>query len=196
MKRRAALAAALAGSLVLQACAVPQALPEAQGLEAAADEVVVIGKIELVPPLDPREQRSHWNVIGEKRMLGRVWMSTGAEHRPIDTSQLQGSQFQRSLEAQWDVPFMVKMPRGRTYLNGGVTHLDALNQERLWFPGGLYFDVPAGARAVYVGTLRYHRNDFNAIKRMEVVDERRDVAAVLKGEAAGAVRTSLLQRVR
>lgn len=182
---------------VLQACALPQALPEATALDAGANEVVVIGKIELVPPLDPRfEQRSHWNVVGEKRMLGRVWMATGAEYRPITTSQLEGSEFQRSLEAQWGVPFMVKAARQRTYLNGGVTHLDVIRQERLWFPGGFYFDVPAGARAVYVGTLRYHRNDFNAITRVEVIDERRDVAAVLKGAPSSDVRTSLLQRLR
>ena len=176
---------------------MPQALPETTALDAGANEVVVIGKIELVPPLDPKfEQRSHWNVVGEKRLLGRIWMSTGAEYRPITTSQLEGSEFQRSLEAQWGVPFMVKTARQRTYLNGGVTHLDVLRQERLWFPGGLYFEVPAGARAVYVGTLRYHRNDFNAITRVEVLDERRDVAAVLKGASAADVRTSLLQRLR
>lgn len=192
---KALLIAALA--LLLQACAMPRALPETTVLDAGADEVVVIGKMELVPPLDPRfEQRSHWNVVGEKRLLGRVWMSTGAEYRPITTSQLEGSEFQRSLEAQWGVPFMVRAARQRTYLNGGVTHLDVLRQERLWFPGGLYFDVPAGARAVYVGTLRYHRNDFNAITRVEVLDERRDVAAVLKGAPAADVRTSLLQRLR
>ena len=184
-------------ALLLQACAVPQALPETTALDAGANEVVVIGKIELVPPLDPEfEQRSHWNVVGEKRLLGRVWMSTGAEYRPITTSQLEGSEFQRSLEAQWGVPFMVKAARQRTWLNGGVTHLDVLRQERLWFPGGFYFDVPAGARAVYVGTLRYHRNDFNAITRVEVLDERRDVAAVLRGAPAAEVRTSLLQRLR
>lgn len=192
---KALLVAAFA--LLLQACAMPQALPETTALDAGANEVVVIGKIELVPPLDPKfEQRSHWNVVGEKRLLGRVWMSTGAEYKPITTSQLEGSEFQRSLEAQWGVPFMVKTARQRTWLNGGVTHLDVLRQERLWFPGGYYFDVPAGARAVYVGTLRYHRNDFNAITRVEVVDERRDIAAVLKGAPASDVRTSLLQRVR
>lgn len=192
---KALLVAAFA--LLLQACAMPQALPETTALDAGANEVVVIGKIELVPPLDPKfEQRSHWNVVGEKRLLGRVWMSTGAEYKPITTSQLEGSEFQRSLEAQWGVPFMVKTARQRTWLNGGVTHLDVLRQERLWFPGGFWFDVPAGARAVYVGTLRYHRNDFNAITRVEVLDERRDIAAVLKGAPASDVRTSLLQRVR
>ncbi|WP_205959719.1 hypothetical protein [Ramlibacter humi] len=66
----------------------------------------------------------------------------------------------------------------RPYLHGAVAYLDVVRQERLVFPGGLYFDVPAGARAVYVGTVRYHRNDFNRITRVEVIDERDDVSAL------------------
>lgn len=189
---------ALAACLLLQACALPRALPEATDLRAGASEVVVIGKIELVPPLDPRhEQRTHWNVVGEKRILGRVWIATGASPRPVKAPDLDASDFQSSLEVPWGQPFMVKAPRQRTYINGGMAHLDVLEQDRLWFPGGYYFDVPADARAVYIGTLRFHRNDFNTITRVEVVDEREDIATVLKNAApAGEVRPSLLKRMR
>lgn len=190
--------ATLALALLLQACAMPRALPPATGLDAGGSEVVVIGKFELVPPIDPRfEHKTHWNVVGEKRILGRVLAATGSAHKPVNTDKLDASEFQGSVDAEWGVPFMVKAPRQRTYLNGAVTILDVVAQERLWFPGGYYFDVPPGATAVYIGTLRFHRNDFNAITRVEVVDERKDVAAVLKtGGAAAAVRPALLQRVR
>lgn len=182
--------------LLLQACAIPQALPQATSLAAGDADVVVIGKIELVPPLEPGEQKSRWNVIGEKRMF-RIWMATGAEFRPVRTSQVQASEFQSSLEADWGQPFMVKMPRQRTFFNGGLTFLDGVENAKLWFPGGYYFDVPAGARAVYIGTLRFHRNDFNTITKVEVVDERRDVAAALKTAGSPAdVAPSLLKRVR
>lgn len=192
MKRLLAIALAL----LLQACATPQSFPAASDLRAGGDEVVVIGKIELVPALEKGEQVSRWNVIGEKRMF-RVWMATGAEFKPITFGDLRASEFQNSVEADWGQPFMVKVPRRRTYLNGGVTWLDAIHAQRLWFPGGYYFDVPAGAKAVYIGTLRFHRNDFNTITRVEVVDERRDIAAVLKTAGSAAdVRPSLLQRVR
>jgi hypothetical protein len=63
-------------ALLLQACATPRMLPAATELKAGDAEVVVIGKIELVPPLSPLEQKSHWNVVGEKRMLGHVFMAT------------------------------------------------------------------------------------------------------------------------
>jgi hypothetical protein len=182
--------------LLLQACAIPQALPEATSLKAGASEVVVIGKIELVPPLEEGERKSRWNVIGEKRMF-RMWMATGPEFAPVHMGRWQASEFQSSLEVDWNQPFMVKMPRQRTYLNGGLTFLDGAKNEKLWFPGGYYFDVPAGAGAVYIGTLRFHRNDFNTITKVEVVDERRDVAAALKAAGSPAdVSPSLLKRVR
>lgn len=184
--------------LALQACSVPRPMPVATDLRSGDSEVVVIGKIELVPPINARfEQRTHWNVIGEKRMLTRVLMATGAEYRPVNTSKIDGSDFHNSLEVEWGVPFMVKAPRQRTFLNGGLAHLDVLEQDKLWFPGGLYFDVPKDAAAVYIGTLRYYRNDFNTIVRMEVIDERRDLASVLKTAGSPTeVRTSLLKKLR
>lgn len=185
--------------LALQACTLPQPLPPATDLKAGASEVVVIGKIELVPPINAElEQRRYWNVIGEERMLTHLLMATGRENRPVNTSKFDGADFQNSLEAAWGVPFMVKAPRQRTFLNGAVTYLDVRHQERLWFPGGYYFDVPNGAKAVYIGTLRYHRNDFNRITKVEIVDERQDIAAALKttGAAPRQVRPSLLKRVR
>lgn len=191
MKRLAAVVLAL----LLQACAVPHALPPAAGLDAGAGDVVVIGKIELVPPLEKGEQKSHWNVVGEERMF-RMWMATGAEFKPVDTGQLRAAEFQAAIEADWGRPFMLRMPRQRTFLNGGATFLDGLERSQLWFPGGLYFDVPADARAVYIGTLRFHRNDFNTITRVEVVEERKDIAVVLKGASPSEVRSSLLKRVR
>lgn len=185
--------------LALQACTLPQPLPVAADLKTGASEVVVIGKIELVPPINAEfEQRKHWNVIGEDRMLNHVLVATGAEYKPVDTSKMNGWDFSNSLEAKWGVPFMVKAPRQRTFLNGGVTYLNVRQGEQLWFPGGYYFDVPSGAGAVYIGTLRYTRNDFNTITKVEVIDERQDLVEALKktGGSPLQVQTSLLKRIR
>ena len=189
---------ALLFCLALQACTLPRSLPATADVKPGESEVVVIGKIELVPPLNPKfEQKTHWNVIGEKRMLSRVLIATASEYKPVNTSKLDFADFQSTLEVEWGVPFMVNAPRQRTYLNGAVTHLDVLEQDKLWFPGGYYFDVPKGAAAVYIGTLRYFRDDFNSITRVEVIDERKDITSVLKAWASPSdVRPSLLKAVR
>jgi hypothetical protein len=78
-----------------------------------------------------------------------------------------------------------------------VAHLSILEQEKLWFPGGYYFDVPKGAAAVYIGTLRYFRDDFNSITRVEVIDERKEITSVLRADLSPSdVRSSLLKMVR
>lgn len=189
---------ALLFCLALQACTLPRSLPATADVKPGESEVVVIGKIELVPPLNPQfEQKTHWNVIGEKRILSRVLIATAGEYKPVKTSKLDVTDFQSTLEVEWGVPFMVNAPRQRTYLNGALAHLDVLAQEKLWFPGGYYFDVPKGAAAVYIGTLRYFRDDFNSITRVEVIDERKDITSVLKaGASPSDVRPSLLKTVR
>ena len=189
---------ALLCCLALQACTLPRSLPATAEVKPGESEVIVIGKIELVPPINPQfEQKTHWNAIGEKRMLSRVLIATAGEFKPVKTSRVDVADFQSSLEVEWGVPFMVNAPRQRTYLNGGLAHLNVMKQEKLWFPGGYYFDVPKGATAVYIGTLRYYRDDFNSIIRVEVVDERKDITSVLKaGTLPSAVWPSLLKTVR
>jgi hypothetical protein len=92
---------------------------------------------------------------------------------------------------------MVKAPRRRTYVNGAMAFIDTARQEKPWFPGGYYFDVPKDASAVYIGTLRFYRDDFNSITRVEVVDERKDIRFILKAGASPAdVRVSLLKAAR
>ena len=61
--------------------------------------------------------------------------------------------------------FFLAGKRQRTYLKGAMVNLDLIDQDRLWFPGVLYFDIPKHAQSIYLGTLRYTRNDFNEIEK-------------------------------
>lgn len=184
---------------VLQACAsrTLPSLPNATSLQVEADQMVVIGKFELVPPINPDyEQRRCGKAPGEVPLLDHLFMATGPQYKPIKISDLNKAEFQSSLQAVWGVPFMVKAPRQRTFFNGGVTYLNIARQERLWFPGGYYFDVPSDAQAVYIGTLRFYRNDFNVITRIEVFDERQDISRlpITTDGLTSRIRTSLLKK--
>ena len=181
------------GSLLSGCAALPTILPPATDLRGTETQVVVIGKFELVPPLNPQlEQTTHWNVMGDKRILNRIIMATGATLKPANTDSLLGPDWQGIVDAEWGVPFRVKAPRQRTYLNGGFVQLDLRSQDKLWFPGGYYFDVPPDAGAIYIGTLRFTRNEFNRITNVEVIDERKD----LESQINSGVRQSLLKQAR
>lgn len=157
---------------VLTACATPSYLPEATSLTAAADEVIVIGKFELDPPMQPElEQETYWNVIGDDQLLNSVIVATAPQPEQLDISTIDISQWQASIKTKWGETFVIRMPREAAYLNGAMMNLDAMRQDFLWFPGGYYFQPPKDAKVVYVGTFRYYRDDFNRILRAKIIDE-------------------------
>ena len=56
---------AVVAMLLVTGCVLPAALPRASDLELAPGTLLLIGKVELDPPLSPElEQSTHWNVIG------------------------------------------------------------------------------------------------------------------------------------
>mgnify|MGYP001434112348 FL=1 len=76
------------------------------------------------------------------------------------------------IEAKLGDHFFVSSGNSPFYILGGVVFLDAgpgMNRAR--FPGGLKVSLNPGDRAVYIGTLRYHRDEFFEITRVAVVDE-------------------------
>ncbi len=157
--------------LVVGCITTPKMLPHVSNLTTDSSKVVVIGRFELYPPVIAElEQNTHWNVVGDDVILNTVLMATGSSKAPVATN-MKMSEWQAAIKTQWGKPFAVEMPRHRTWERGAMMQLDVLYQDRLWFPGGVYFDVPETAKVIYIGTLRYMRNDFNSIVGMDVLDE-------------------------
>ena len=93
--------------------------------------------------------------------------------------------------------FFVKVPRGKRYVvKGAVTMAYALRvvsrrqsideRTELLFPAPLELDVRPGDRAVYVGTLRLHRDEFHEVTRVEVRDDQAPAMADFRAQFPGA----------
>jgi hypothetical protein len=164
-------------------CSMPYSMPDATRFSPSKSSVIVVGKIEIDPPIDTEfEQNTHWAILGDGAILNKIVMATGTDPGPVETGNIVFSQWQNALEAELGKTFYLVGNRQRTYLKGAMMQMDVATQERVWFPGGVYFDVPEGADAVYVGTLRYTRGDFYAIKNMEVIDEYASAAKEFSSE--------------
>ena len=176
----ARLTAVAALLLSLGGCALPTALPNATGAGIPAGSMVVVGKIELDPPFSPElEQTTHWNILGDGAIRNRVLLATGSESRPVQPGVFSGNTWQGYIDAYWGEYFAVIMPRAPRYLNGVAVPLDVRQQEYLWFPGSLVIRPPEDGDVLYVGTLKYVRDDFNQIVDIQIVDERQEAAAFL-----------------
>jgi hypothetical protein len=154
-------------ALVLTGC-VPSALaPVSSADGVGSGETIIVGRVELVPPLQKSEQRL--TAIGTGSYQNLMLLLTGERDRPLPADPKIADYADR-IEAPLGSHFFVRTRSTPFYIHGGIVLLDSATS-RARFPGGLRVALKEGDRAVYIGTLRYHRNEFFDITDMQVVDE-------------------------
>ena len=165
---RAAAGLLLIGAL--GACVGPAREPvdSLSGLDR--DETVVVGRIELVPPLRKGEQKFKGIVIGD--LENKMILITDDKYRAL-TDEPGMSDFAGRIEAKLGKTFFVRSRSQPFYILGGMLFLDLGGEEtnRAYFPGGLKVSIKPGEKAVYVGTVRYQRNEFFEITKANIVDD-------------------------
>jgi hypothetical protein len=173
--------------------------------EIGADSVLVVGKIEIVPRVKPEEQqyRAGVDLFNAKRhFIGRavLFMSDKPVYR---------ERTDNALNPPLEETFFLKVPKAQRYMvKGSVTmalvaravsaRQTAMDHEELLFPAPLQLDIRPSDAAIYVGTLRLHRDEFHEVTKAEVRDDyaRAIVDFRNKFGAAGAPRKALLKAVK
>ena len=196
MKRLLALAA-----LVLAGCVSVSEDVTTLG-EVGTDAVLVVGKIEIVPPIKPEEQSfKALDPFNTKRhFLGRAILFMADKPQYQDRTDT-------ALNPPLQQTYFVTLPRDKRFMvRGSVTMAYALrtvsrrqavtDQTELMFPAPLRLDIRPGDKAVYVGTLRLHRDEFHEVTRAEVRDEYAKAMAEYRAKFPGAPppRKALLRR--
>lgn len=168
------------------------------------DSVLVVGKIEIVPPIKPEEQSYKANdPFNHKRhFMGRavMFMSDRPEHREHTG---------HALNPPLEQTYFVKVPRSQRYMvKGSVTMHFALrvvsrrqavsDQVELLFPAPVELDIRSSDKAIYIGTLRLHRDEFHEVTRAEVRDDFAAASADFKKKfgAGATLRKALIRKPR
>lgn len=154
----------------LAGCAPAARVPLESIQSLSAGEMVLVGRVELVPPLKQGEQRVRGMVIGD--VENKMFLIADERLRPLP--QDPGiSDYAGRIEAKLGSHFFVRSKSEPFYILGGVLFLEigGNSVQRIYFPGGLRVAAEPGERALYIGTLRYHRDEFFEISRITVVDE-------------------------
>lgn len=162
-----------AAVLTLPACNLLQTMPDAKPGKLAADKVIVVGKFVVNPPMHQLEKEAGKDarIIGEERYLNKVFFATAATPMKKGDDPRSGWYWKNSLDARWGETYFKQADAKKTYLNVGTLYLDAVGANRVWLPGGFSFTPPANAKAVYIGTIKFTRDDFWNITKVKVVDE-------------------------
>lgn len=144
--------------------------------ELGADAVLLVGKIEIVPRIKPEEQQYRGpDPFNNKRyFLGRavLFSSDTPEYRERTGN---------ALNPPLEQVYFLKLPRAHRYIvkgsvtmsfaSRGASARSGFDQTELLFPVPIAFDVRPADKAIYVGTLRLHRDEFHTITKVEVRDE-------------------------
>jgi hypothetical protein len=180
------LAAAFLG---LAGCGPLPEQPVTRLSEIGADSVVVVGRLELQPPLRPKEQQikvgtfDPFNVGDTMRDRGFLWFG-----RSPDTPAEKG---EFVMNPRLGELYFLRVPKNTPHMLGGyiraeyVTRMTgprsvAVDDARIEIPGGVRYDVRPGDRAIYVGTLVLHRDEFNEVTKAVIVDDYAAAAAAFK----------------
>jgi len=157
--------------------------PQAQQLsDIDADSVMLVGRIELVPALRPEEQDlkmtsfGDWDPLGGKQvMVNRAILYL--TDRPDAPREPTRSVSNPPLEQL----FFMQIPRRQRYVAHAVVFLKHrlrvtssrtadVDTTELWLPLRQEFDIRPGDRALYVGTWRVQRDEFNEVIGVRVLD--------------------------
>lgn len=136
-----------------------------------ADSVLLVGRIELVPALAANEQHLD---IGLDPFGTRDYFAGRAilylSDKPIYEDWTSNA-INPSLEQTW----FVAVPRSQRYMvRGSVTmayNKRTGGQTELLIPAPIEFDMKSGDKAIYIGTLRLHRDEFHEVTKAEIIDQ-------------------------
>jgi hypothetical protein len=104
------------------------------------------------------------------------------------------------IEATLEQTFFVRSSDRPFYILGGMLWLEFGNygSNKAYFPGGLRVALKPGDKAVYIGTVRYQRDEFWNFKKISIVDDYERANAEFRKQfgARTALRKALLTPVK
>jgi hypothetical protein len=162
---------AITSALLLAGCALGLVLPQVDHIESFSaldgNQAVVVGRIELHPPLAKHEQDLSGTPLLNRNPRNTVTLAVSQHWAPGDKQSSHESD--RRLDAALDQTFFVRMPARTFYVLFGDLPLEVRESAEL--PGDLRATLRSGDKAVYIGTIRYHRDEFFTISRVQIVDD-------------------------
>ena len=166
MTRAPGTCAALACALVA-ACVGPALSPVESLGEVGSDQAVIVGRVELLPPLAKGEQ-DFKNMVGTDMLRNKVLLITAEKWRRLSEAP-ERADYEDRIEAPLEQTFFVRGKNRPFYILIGELWWSA--GDKAYFPAGFRIDVRSTDKAVYIGTLRYRRDEFFQFTKREVVDD-------------------------
>ena len=165
-----------------------------------SDDVIVVGKVELHPPLSEDElSMSSIRPVVQfgggclfaptgRQFKNTALLLTDTKMRKLTEPQI--GDYTNRIAAPLDETFYVTVPNSaplfviRSEILMGVS----ADVEKAVLPSGYKIDIRRDDKAVYIGTLKYYRDEFSEIKRVELIDDYERENAAFKKIFGGQIK--------
>lgn len=162
---------ALSGIVLTGACAV---MPEPQItslLDVPSDKIIVVGRIELHPPLGEDEQVLR-TARGEELKNTFIFY---CGDRPRDLRTNKPGSFEGSFATTLEKDYFIKVDRSITlFVAGGIFYSAYDPPYRVvphTFSSPFQVELRPDDEAVYIGTIQYYRDDSNNLTSVQIRDD-------------------------
>ncbi|MCX8124590.1 MAG: hypothetical protein N3F66_10565 [Spirochaetes bacterium] len=136
------------------------------------DDVILVGKVILDPPLHPNE---YTKIISIKGSTGYVYLYYSTKVKPIESLDIGLSQISNSIKTENAKTFYVKFKNQPLYFYYGFVLMDidtdSGNDSYAYLPAGWVVNPQSNDKAVYIGTIKYYRDEFFRITKVDIIDE-------------------------
>jgi hypothetical protein len=131
------------------------------------NKIVLVGRIELIPPLEKAEQKL--SGIGGESYRNALMFALGTKILTSDDINLEhlGDFVKVYLGQDF---FIEQKYQKKIYISCPVLIADAGLNRYMYFPGVLTVEIPEDSDVVYIGTIRYYRDIYSAITKIDIID--------------------------
>lgn len=148
--------------------------------ELTPDSVVLVGRIELVPPLKSGEQDLKMGTFDPMDAKGAL--TNRAVLYLADAPSDRREPTMEALNPVLERTFFFSIPRSKRHMVHGMVLMQhrvtavsrrqvSTESNELLIPAPVEFDIRPGDKAIYVGTWRLHRDEFNEVTRAQLLDQ-------------------------
>jgi len=168
--------------LMTASCVSPALMPVWNAYEARDGKTLIVGKITVDPPLT--EKGRNIRALGSDAISwDTIWMICGGNMRKVDRTTLSpdSDEFKEKIDAHQGEAFYYACADRPFYFIAGSFYKNIYRMstsrgisgeyDAVLLPGGFYIDIKPGDKAIYIGTIRYYRDDSFNIKKVEIIDE-------------------------
>lgn len=141
--------------------------------ELKPGNIIVMGKVQLLPPLYEGEQK--FVAVGryKESIYRNSLILLYDDHMRKINNRPRRSDYKRHIVAPFGEYFFIQLPADQAYLIFAELPMKTENAHwpSKYLPAGFRIPFKPGDRAIYVGTLKYYRNKFFDITKVDLVDD-------------------------